>query len=253
MKLLREGERLDDLQIKGYKVIQNRESFCFGIDAVLLSNFANVEKDHRVVDMGTGTGVIPILLAAKTEAAKIVGVEIQEDMVEMARRSVALNGLDSRIEIVQGDISKGIVELEGGQWDVVVSNPPYKKYGSGLVNPNSSKAIARHEIMCTLEDVLRTGARLLKSRGRFFMIHRPDRFMDIVVGMRDVGLEPKRIRLVYPYIGKSPNLVLIEGVLGGRPHLVWMPPLYVYDGSGGYTREIRDMYGQEQEEDDLDG
>lgn len=253
MKLLREGERLDDLQINGYKVIQNREKFCFGIDAVLLSNFATVEKGHRVVDMGTGTGVIPILLAAKTEAAKIVGVEIQEDMVEMARRSVVLNGLESRIDIVHGDISKGILELEGGQWDVVVSNPPYKKYGSGLVNPNSSKAIARHEIMCTLEDVLRTGARLLKSRGRFFMIHRPDRFMDIVVGMREVGLEPKRVRLVYPYIGKAPNLALIEGVLGGRPHLVWMPPLYVYDESGGYTKEIRDMYGQEQEEDDLDG
>lgn len=253
MEWLRDGERLDDLEIQGYKLIQNRDKFCFGIDAVLLSNFAVVGKGHRVVDLGTGTGVIPILLAAKTEALKIVGVEIQDDMVDMARRSVALNSLEDRIDIVQGDIAGRVQELKGNSWDIVISNPPYKKFGSGIVNTDSSKAIARHEIMCTLEDVLATSAGLLKHRGRFFMIHRPDRFMDIVVGMRAVGLEPKRVRMVHPYMGKAPNLVLIEGVLGGGAHLTWMPPLFVYDSGGNYTREIDNIYGRKLEEDDLDG
>lgn len=250
MKLLKKGERLDDLQIKGYKLIQDKEKFCFGIDAVLLSNFASIKTGDRVIDMGTGTGVIPILLAAKTMASNIVGVEIQEDMVEMANRSIALNRLEDRVSIVHGDIRTGLLELGVGKWDVVVSNPPYKKQGSGLVNPKSSKAIARHEIRCTLDDVLSTGAKLLKNRGKFAMIHRPDRFIEIVAGMRAVGLEPKRIRLVYPYVGKATNLVLIEAVLGGKPYLTWMPPLYVYDGEGNYTEEIRSMYGEE--EDDVD-
>lgn len=250
MELLKEGERLDDLQIKGYKVIQNRAKFCFGMDAVLLSDFALVKKGDKIVDLGTGTGVIPILLAAKTNASSIMGVEIQEDMVEMARRSIALNGLEHRVCIVHGDIKTGLGELGRGEWDVVVSNPPYKKLGSGLVNPEDAKAIARHEIMCTLDDVLRVGASLLKFGGRFSMVHRPDRFMDVVIGMREIGLEPKRIRLIHPSLGKAPNLMLIEGVLGGRPYLEWIPPLYVYDDTGAYTEEIRRIYGMEDDVDD---
>lgn len=251
LKTLKEHERLDDLQIGGYKLIQDREKFCFGIDAVLLSDFATAKAGDRVIDMGTGTGVIPILLAAKTDAYRIIGVEIQEAMVEMAGRSVALNNLGDRVSIIHGDISTGLEELGKGKWDVVVSNPPYKKRGSGLLNPESGKAIARHEILCTLDDVLKTGAGLLRDRGRFFMIHRPDRLIDILVGMRGVGLEPKRIRLVHPYIGKAPNLLLIEGVLGGRPYLKWMPPLYVYDSKGNYTDEICRIYGRKR--DGLDG
>ena len=243
--VLKEGERLDDLQIKGYKIIQNRTKFCFGMDAVLLSSFASVRAGDRVIDLGTGTGMIPILIAAKTKADSITGVELQYDMVDMARRSVALNGLENRISIVHGDITTGLEELDRAKWDVVVSNPPYKKMGSGLVNPKDSKAIARHELMCTLDDVLKTASKLLKFGGRFSMVHRPDRLMDILIGMREVQIEPKRIRLIHPFIDKAPNLILIEGVLGGKPYIEWLPPLYVYDEIGAYTKEIRCMYGLE--------
>ncbi|NMA95347.1 MAG: tRNA1(Val) (adenine(37)-N6)-methyltransferase [Clostridiales bacterium] len=242
--MLRDGEHIDDLQIKGFKLIQNREKFCFGIDAVLLSNFVDIKNGERVVDLGTGTGVIPVLLAAKTCAEKIVGVEIQQDMVDMARRSVTLNGLKDRIDIIHGDIAKGAPGLELGIWDVVVTNPPYKKRGSGIINPDASKAIARHEIMCTLDDVIKAAAKLLRPRGRLYMIHRPERLMDIALGMRRERLEPKSIRLIHPKVDRPPNLLLVEGVLGGGRHLKWLPPLYVYDENGEYTKEVKAIYGR---------
>lgn len=240
--LVYERERIDDLQFKGLKIIQNIDKFCFGMDAVLLSHFANARKGEQVVDLGTGTGIIPILLSGRSEARKIYGVEIQPDMADMARRSVFLNGLQDRIEIVTGDLRESPYYLGAGKFQLVVSNPPYKKAGSGLINPSDSKAIARHEIFCTLEDVLDAAKKLLAHRGRLAMVHRPERLMDILYGMRQRGLEPKRVRLVHGTVDKAPSMVLIEAVKGGKPHLVWMPPLIVYDDKGIMTDEVREIY-----------
>ena len=243
---LEEFERIDDLQFKGLKIIQNPQKFCFGTDAVLLSHFAGIKKGDRVVDLGTGTGIIPILLAGRMADASIHGVEIQPDMVEMAMRSVKLNNLDSRIDIIQGDIKEAPVMLGKGQYTLVVSNPPYKKAGSGIINPHDAKAIARHEILCTLEDILSVAAKLLVIGGRFAMIHQTDRLMDILMGMRQQRLEPKRIRLIHPQLNKAPNLVLIEATLHGKPHLQWLPPLFIYNENGLYTNELLEIYHLEQ-------
>lgn len=243
---LGEFERIDDLQFKGLKIIQNSQKFCFGTDAVLLSHFAGIKKGDRVVDLGTGTGIIPILLAGRMADASIHGVEIQPDMVEMAMRSVKLNNLDSRIEIIHGDIKEAPVMLGKGQYTLVVSNPPYKKTGSGIINPHDAKAIARHEILCTLEDILSVAAKLLVIGGRFAMIHQTDRLMDILMGMREQRLEPKRIRLIHPQLNKAPNLVLIEATLHGKPHLQWLPPLFIYNENGLYTNELLEIYHLEE-------
>jgi len=237
-----EFERVDDLQWKGLKIIQNTKKFCFGTDAVLLSHFAGIRKNDRVVDLGTGTGIIPILLAGREEHARIIGVEIQEDMVEMAARSIQLNDLQHRVEIIAGDIKDAPDMLGKGRFSLVVSNPPYKKAGSGIHNPEDHLAIARHEILCTLEDVLSAASRLLEVGGRFAMVHRPERIIDIIAGMRRFRLEPKRIRMVHSHMNKPPKLVLIEAVLHGRPFLNWLPPLYIYDDEFNYTDELKEIY-----------
>lgn len=240
---LKENERLDELQRNGYRIIQNPEKFCFGMDAVLLSGFAKAKAGDRVLDMGTGTGIIPILMEAKTEAAHLTGLEVQEESADMAKRSVALNGLTDKIEIVIGDIKEADQIFKSASFDVITCNPPYMIGQHGLQNPDEPKAIARHEILCTLEDVVSKAAKLLKPGGHFYMVHRPFRLAEIITLMTSYKLEPKRMQLVYPYVDKEPNMVLIEGVRGGKPRMTVEKPLIVYKAPGEYMPEIYDIYG----------
>lgn len=240
---LKENERLDELQRNGYRIIQNSEKFCFGMDAVLLSGFAGAREGDRVLDMGTGTGIIPILMAAKTKAAHLTGLEIQEESADMARRSVALNELTEKIEIVTGDIKEADRIFPSASFDVITCNPPYMIGQHGLQNPDAPKAIARHEVCCNLDDVVRTAAKLLKPGGHFYMVHRPFRLAEIITCMTSYKLEPKRMQLVYPYVDKEPNMVLIEGVRGGKSRMTVEKPLIVYTKPGEYTPEIYDIYG----------
>jgi len=242
------GERVDDLQCKGLKLIQKEEGFCFGIDAVLLANFADVRKNDRVIDLGTGTGIIPILLAGKTQALSLVGLEIQEQMVEMAHRSVLLNDLQDRVKIVCGDIKEPLKHFKPASFNVVVTNPPYINKGGGIVNPSDTKAISRHELFCSLEDVIRTSSKLLIPGGRFAMVHKPERLADIIYLMRTWKIEPKYLRFVHPSPYKKPNLLLIRGIKNGNPELKMMEPLYVYDENGNYSDEINRIYGREVKE-----
>ncbi len=239
---IKENERIDDLHRNGYLIIQDPEKFCFGIDAVLLSGFANVKKGEKVIDLGTGTGVIPILLEGRYGGKNYYGIDIQAESVEMANRSVELNGLDDKIKIVECDIKNVFQSFKLSDFDVVVSNPPYMNFGGGIINKFDSKAIARHEILCGLEDVVSAASKLLKFGGRFYMIHRPHRLVDIFVLLREYKLEPKFIRFVHSYCEREPNMVLIESSRGGKAMLKVLPPLIIYDKSGKYTDEIYKIY-----------
>ncbi len=240
---LKENERLDELYRNGYQIIQNGKKFCFGMDAVLLSGFAKVREGEVVLDIGTGTGIIPILLEAKTKGKHFTGLEIQTESADMARRSVALNGLLDKIDIIAGDIKEAEQLFRAASFDVVTTNPPYMIGSHGLTNPNEPKAIARHEICCTLEDIVREGSRLLKPNGRFYMVHRPFRLVEIFAMLTNYHLEPKRMRMVYPYVDKEPNMVLIEALRGGKSRITVEKPLIVYDSPGKYTDEIYEVYG----------
>ncbi len=241
IKLL-ENERLDDLGRKGYQIIQNPEKFCFGIDAVLLSGFANIKDGKTVLDLGTGTGIIPILLEAKTGASHLTGLEIQEESADMARRSVAYNKLEDKISIVTGDIKEAGSLFGAASFDVITCNPPYMIGGHGLQNPSVPKMIARHEICCTFEDIAQQTALLLKQGGAFYLVHRPFRLAEIITTLTKYKLEPKRIRFVHPYVDKEPNMVLIEARKGGNPRVTVEKPLIVYKGVNEYTDEIYDIY-----------
>lgn len=236
-------ERLDELQRCGFKIIQNPKKFCFGMDAVLLSGFARARTGEKVLDIGTGTGIIPILMAAKTKGRHFTGLEIQHESAGMAIRSVVYNHLEERISIVEGDIREAGKLFDPASFDVVTSNPPYMVANHGLVNPDSAKMIARHEICCTLEDIAQQTAKLLKNGGRFYMVHRPFRLAEIFCTLVKYDLEPKRMRLVYPYVDKEPNMVLIEALKGGNSRITCEPPLIVYKEQGVYTEEIYDIYG----------
>ncbi|MDD6667299.1 MAG: tRNA1(Val) (adenine(37)-N6)-methyltransferase [Lachnospiraceae bacterium] len=239
----KEGERIDDLQRNGLKILQDPRRFCFGMDAVLLSGFAKVRKDERVLDLGTGTGILPLLLSAKTEGREFVGLEVQAESADMAERSVRMNGLTDRIRIVRGNV-RNAEELFGpSSFDVVVSNPPYMIDHHGIQNPNDAKLIARHEVLAGLEDFIQQTARILRPKGRCYFVHRPFRLADLIVLMRQYGLEPKRMRLVYPFVDREPNMVLLEGVRNGNPRLTVEKPLIVYKAVGQYTDEIHDLYG----------
>lgn len=240
---LKENERVDDLQRNGYCIIQDPARFCFGMDAVLLSGFATLKDGARVLDLGTGTGIIPILLEAKTNAAHLTGLEIQADSAEMAERSVALNGLEEKIDIVTGDIKEADKLFDAASFDVITCNPPYMIGQHGLQNPSDAKALARHEILCKLEDVVSKAAVLLVPGGKFFLVHRPFRLAEIIVTLTKYKLEPKRMRLVYPFVDKEPNMVLLEAVRGGRPRMTVEKPLIVYEEPGVYTPEIYEVYG----------
>ena len=228
-ELIRPGERTDDLQIKGRRIIQSPGRFCFGMDAVLLSAFAHVRPGERALDLGTGTGILPIL---------------QEESAGMARRSVALNGLEEKIHIVTGDIKEAASIFGAASFEVITVNPPYMIGGHGLRNDNQALYVARHEALCTIDDVLRESGKLLKDRGRFYMVHRPFRLPELLTKMAGYGLEPKRMRLVHPYVDKEPNMVLLEGLKGGKPRMQIEPPLIVYEKDGNYTGELRALYGE---------
>ena len=242
---LKQGERLDDLQIKGYRIIQSPGRFCFGMDAVLLSSFAKVKTGERALDLGTGTGILPILLEAKNKGDSYTGLEIQEESVDMARRSVQYNHLEDKVRIVTGDIREAAALFGAASFHVITVNPPYMIGDHGLKNENEAKYIARHEVLCTLEDVLRESGKLLGNKGRFYMVHRPFRLAEILSGMSRHRIEPKRMRLVHPYIDKEPNMVLLEGVKGAHPRMTVEPPLVVYNKDGTYTEELLELYGLE--------
>ena len=240
-KFLGENERIDDLNFEGYKIIQNPQKFCFGMDSVLLCDFARIKRNDYVIDFGCGNGVICILLAAKTSLKKIIGLEIQKDIVDLARKNVLLNALDAKIEIVHGDIKNVYEKLGTEIFDVVITNPPYMN--SGLINKNKSKAIARHEILCNLEDVICNAAKILKNNGKFFMIHRAQRLTDIFYLMRSYKLEPKTLRMVYSFINSQAQMVLIEGVKNSASMIKVLSPLIIYDDIGKYTSQINEIYG----------
>ncbi len=239
--LLKNKERLDDLQ-NGYMIIQDPGRFCFGMDAVLLSGFANIKKGERVLDLGTGTGIIPILLENKTQGAHFTGLEVQPESADMAERSVVYNHLEEKISIVTGDIKDASNIFGASSFDVITTNPPYMIGQHGLKNDVDAKTIARHEILCTLDDILMESSRILKPNGRFYMVHRPFRLAEIFSKMVLYKIEPKRMRLVYPYVDKEPNMVLIEGYRGGKSRLTVEKPLIVYKEPGIYTDEIYEIY-----------
>lgn len=261
---LKENERIDDLEFNNLKIIQNKDGFCFGIDSVLISDYAkkDIKNNALGVDLGTGTGIISILLSAKTRLSKIIGIEVQKEVADMAQRSIELNGLQNKIEIKNLNIrnilenkdkeNKKQVESENmpdsSSWlekfDFVVTNPPYKKLETGKVNESEYKYISRHEATANLEDFIKVSKYLLKDKGSFFMVHRPDRLVDIIELMRKYKLEPKNIRFIYPSVDKSPNLVLIKGIKNAKPFLKIDKPLIVYNQNGEYTDEIYEIYGK---------
>ncbi|WP_454052177.1 tRNA1(Val) (adenine(37)-N6)-methyltransferase [Clostridium sp. Marseille-Q7071] len=245
MNFIKDNETLDDLQLKGIHVIQKKEGFRFGVDAVLLANFSKVKRSHRVIDLCSGTGIIPFILSGKTECNSIMGIEIQEEFVEMANRSIVYNKLQDRVSFINGDLTDIKLLKTIPKADVITVNPPYKLYNSGIINVNDKNAIARHEICCKLEDVIIACRILLKDNGRMFMVHRPDRLIDIVTLMRKHKIEPKRIRMVHPSPGKAPNIVLIEGQRDGGAFLKWDEPLNVHTEDGGYSEEIIKMYNSQ--------
>lgn len=240
---LKENERIDDLERNNLKIIQDTKRFCFGMDAVLLSGFAKVKKDGLVLDMGTGTGILPILLSAKTEAKHISALEIQPDSADMARRSVMLNDLTDRIEIVTGDIKEASSIFKKASFDAVTCNPPYMIGKHGIANPEDAMAIARHEVLLTFEDVAREASLVLKPSGKLYLVHRPFRLAEIFATLQKYKLEPKRMQLVYPFVDKEPNMVLIEAVRGGKSRMEVEKPLIIYKQPGVYTDDIYEIYG----------
>lgn len=240
---MKPGERIDDLQRNGYRIIQDPERFCFGMDAVLLAGFADKAAGERLLDIGTGTGILPLLMEARTDIPHLFGLEIQEESADMARRSVKLNGLEKKIEIVTGDIREAGGIFEAASFDVVTCNPPYMIGRHGLQNADPAKAIARHEICGTFQDIVEMASKLLRTGGHFYLVHRPFRLAEILVTLRGCKLEPKRMQLVYPYVDREPNMVLIEAVRGGRPRMSVGKPLIIYKSPGVYTPEISEIYG----------
>lgn len=243
--ILKDGERLDELNRKGYMIIQNPQTFCFGMDAVLLSQFTTIKENDNMADLGTGTGIIPILVAARNGTiGHIDALEIQDISVDMATRSVLYNNLSDRINVVKGDIKEATQLLGKGRYDVVTSNPPYMNDNHGLKNPSDVKAIARHEVLCSLEDVIREAAGLLKVNGRFYMVHRPHRLVEIIATLTKYKLEPKKLRLVHPYADKEANMVLIEAIKGAKSMVKVLEPLIIYKEPSKYTDEVYKIYDE---------
>ena len=242
---LYENERIDDLQYKGLKLIQNKQGFCFGVDSVLLSDFAKgIKKNSTVVDVGTGTGIIGMLLCKKTELKKIYGIEIQKEVADMARRSIELNNLEEKFEIINCNINDIFEHLQANSIDSVVTNPPYKKINTGVKNEDEKQMISRHEVKCTLEDIIEKSSKLLKDRGEFFMVHRAERLVDIMCVLRKYRLEPKIVRFVHPKPNDKPNLILVKAVKYANEYLKIDKPLVIYDEDGNYNKEILQIYGK---------
>ncbi|MGL5256833.1 MAG: tRNA1(Val) (adenine(37)-N6)-methyltransferase [Proteocatella sp.] len=241
---LKQSETIEDLQIKGYKIIQSTDGFKFGIDAVLIANFCRLKRGDVGLDIGTGTGIISILLAAKSELKKVYALEIQSEVADMAMRSVKLNELEERIEVINGDLKDKTRLFGKASMDFVVSNPPYFKADT-LKSENIKKLISRHEIKCNLSDIMETASYLLKPNKPFFMIHRPDRLVELIELARKNKLEPKEIRFIHPNVSKAPNLIMIKYVKGGNQGIKILDPLYVYNSEGQYSEEINKIYSCE--------
>ena len=244
---LKENERIDDLELNGLKIIQNTDGFCFGMDSVLLSDFAKeIKNESTVIDLGTGTGILGILLCGKTNLKKVIGIEVQKEVAQMANKSIILNNLQKRFEIINDNIKNLEKYFELGTIDVIVTNPPYKKANSGLTNENKAKLISRHEVEAALEDFIKISSKLLKNNGEFYMVHRPERLGDIIELLRKYKIEPKKLKVVSPKLTKEPNLILIKAVKNGKPFLKLEKNLYVYDEKGNYTKDILKIYGKEK-------
>lgn len=239
---LKEGERIDDLEIKGLKIIQNKEWFCFGIDSILLSDFAKeIRKGSNILDLGAGNGIIELLLSAKVENSKITGIEVQEKVCEMARRSIRLNGLEKRIDIQ----NKNIKDIDTSvKYDAVVTNPPYKEEGRGIKNEETEKIIARHEVLASLEDFIKIASESLRDRGNMYMVNRPERLVDIFEIARKYKLEPKELRIVYSKISTPPSLILVKLNKNGNKFLKLNKPLIIYEENGNYTKEVLEIYNK---------
>lgn len=245
--LLKPKERIDDLEYKGLKIIQNPEWFCFGMDSVLLSEFAtDIKTNAAIVDLGTGTGIISILLSKKVNPNKIYGLEIQQDVADMAKRSVQLNNLEGIIEIISENVKKVNEILKPNSVDAVVTNPPYKKEKTGIQNDSYQRMISRHEVEANLEDFISAASYVLKSTGAFYMVHRPERLCDIIDLLRKYKIEPKRLQMVCSKQGKAPNLILIKGVKGAKPFLKVEKPLIIYKENGEYTKDVLEIYHKEK-------
>ena len=238
----KQGLRLDELGRKGYRILQDPDAFCFGVDAVLLADFAEISRSERVLDLGTGNGILPLLLDARDRGGEIVGLELQEDAAALARENFALNGAETRLRAVRGDLREASALFGRASFDAVVTNPPYQEVGRGLVNPDGAKSIARHEIACTLEDVLREASAVLRPRGRFYMVHRPKRLAEILSGMEREGIAPRTLRFVHSRAGDPASLLLVSGVRGGGKELTVLPPLILYGEDGKYTPEVYEIY-----------
>ena len=242
---LKENERIDDLEFKNLKIIQNKDGFCFGIDSVLLADFAkNIKKGANVLDLGTGTGIISILLCGKTDLSNIIGVEIQEEVAKMASRSSQLNNLENKFKVINENILNLKNIYENQSFDAIVTNPPYKKKNTGIINENEKKIISRHEITATLEDFIKVSSNLLKDKGEIYMVHRPERLVDILSCMRKNKIEPKILRMVYSNKNKEPKLILIKGIKNANSFLKIEKNLYIYDEKGNYTDEISEIYNK---------
>ncbi len=242
---LKENERIDDLEYKGLKIIQNENYFCFGMDSILLSDFAKeIKKDSTILDIGTGTGIISILLSKKTECKKIYAVEIQKEIADMAKRSIELNDLQNKIEIINDNITNIENLIEKNLIDAIVTNPPYKKKNSGIKNENINKLISRHEITASLDDFISNGSKILKDKGSFYMVNRPERLGEIIILFKKYKIEPKKLRMVYPKINSKPNLVLIKGIKNAGEFLDIEKPLIVYNEDNSYTDEILEIYNK---------
>lgn len=245
--LLRPGERLDDLQCRNLHLIQNPDWFCFGVDAVLLASYAAkaIKKDARVLDLCSGNGIVPLLLSAKSPAKEITGLEIQEPVWEMANRSVKFNHLEDKIQMICGDLKEAETIFGRSFFQYITCNPPYKEAGSGILSATDTVTLARHEILCSLEDIIRVSSIILEPLGKLCLIHRPERLADIFCLMRKYGMEPKRLRFVHPCAGKTATMILVEGARQGKPRLFLDPPLYIYQKPGIYSEEINQIYERE--------
>jgi tRNA1Val (adenine37-N6)-methyltransferase len=242
---IKENERIDDLQYKDLKIIQETDGFCFGIDSILISDFAkNIKKNSKVADLGTGTGIIGLLLCKKTNLAEMTGIEIQEDVANMAERSIKLNNLEEKFRIINSNINEIFSKklLEKNVFDVVVMNPPYKEVGTGEINENEKKLISRHEIKANLSDFIKTASGLLKDKGELYIVHKPERMPDIIQKLRENKIEPKELRVVYSNKNSEASLILIKAVKGGKKFLKIDRPLYIYNESGKYSDEIKQIY-----------
>ena len=240
---LENDERIDDLEFKNLKIIQNIKCFCFGVDAVLLSDFAkNIKQNANVLDLGTGTGIIPILLCGKTKLNKIIGVEIQRSVYEIAKKNIILNNLENRFEVINENITNLDNIYEKNSFDAIVTNPPYKEENTGITNEDEVKQISRHEISANLEDFIEISSKLLKDKGEFYIIHRPERIVDLLSEMRKYKIEPKEIRLVFSNKNNPPKMVLVKGVKNAKKYINFRENLYIYDENGNYTDEILEIY-----------